>query len=44
MDISDAYLTVGLILILGGLLIVNPAWSLVLIGYLAYQHGIDRSR
>lgn len=44
LDISDAFLTTGLVLMVAGLVIVHPAWLLVAIGYLAYQHGIDRSR
>ena len=44
MDIADLYLTAGLALIVVGLLIVHPAWLLVAIGYIAYQHGITRSR
>lgn len=44
MDLTDLYLAAGLVLMLEGLLIVHPAWLLVAIGYIAYQHGISRSR
>ena len=44
MDIADAFLTAGLVLMVAGLLIIHPAWLLVAVGYVAYQHGIARSR
>ena len=44
MDISDAYIVVGLVALILGLVIVHPALVLAVIGYAAFTHGLNRSR
>ena len=44
MDTSDAFVALGLTVLLIGLALTNPALVLALIGYAAFTYGMNRSR
>ena len=44
MDLSDAFVVLGAIVLLIGLGLTHPALLLAAIGYVAVEHGLNRSR
>ena len=44
MDISDAFVGLGAIVLLIGLYLTHPALVLAVVGYAALSHGLNRSR